>query len=238
MKRLLNRIPLKWRAGLLSLSALPLAFIPQQANACSYEPMIGGMCVFAGSFAPRNWALAHGQLMPISSHSAMFSILGTMYGGDGRTTFALPDTRGRAVIGTGRGPGSQFNYRPGNKAGADTVALSTFEMPAHTHSATTTIGQFTFNADATLHASTATNSTGDPSGNALGTVDRGNIYTTGTPSVAMSSDSINVTVSGSPTSAPQTTIGSQGGSVPHENRMPFISMNWIIAIEGIYPSRS
>lgn len=96
------------------------------------EPTLAEIRMFAGNFAPRNWALCQGQLLPIAQNQALFSLLGTMYGGDGRTTFALPDLRGRTALGTGQGPGLP-NYPQGQKAGQTTVTLSTNTMPAHTH---------------------------------------------------------------------------------------------------------
>lgn len=99
------------------------------------EPFIGQIQTFGFNFAPRGWALCNGQLLPISSNSALFSLLGTTYGGDGRTTFGLPDLRGRAAIHFGQGPGLP-NYVIGSKGGAPTVTLNATQMPSHTHVAT------------------------------------------------------------------------------------------------------
>lgn len=96
------------------------------------EPFIGQVMLFAGNFAPRGFALCQGQLLQISSNQALFSILGTTYGGDGRTTFALPDLRGRAPVSAGQGPGLS-DYRLGQKVGVETVALTTQQIPAHNH---------------------------------------------------------------------------------------------------------
>lgn len=96
------------------------------------EPFIGQIMGFGGNFAPRGWAFCDGQLLPISSNSALFSILGTIYGGDGRTTFALPDLRGRVAIQHGNGPGLQ-NYPQGSKGGAETHTLTVAEIPSHNH---------------------------------------------------------------------------------------------------------
>lgn len=97
------------------------------------EGYIGQVILFAGNFAPRSWAFCQGQLLPISQNTALFSIIGTMYGGDGRTTFALPDLRGRVAIGPGQGPGLS-NYSIGQKGGSESVTLTVNEIPAHTHS--------------------------------------------------------------------------------------------------------
>jgi microcystin-dependent protein len=96
------------------------------------EPFIGQIMMFGGSFAPRGWAFCEGQLLPISQNAALFSILGTTYGGDGRSTFALPDLRGRVAIHPGSGPGLS-NYRLGEKGGVESVALNVNQIPAHSH---------------------------------------------------------------------------------------------------------
>jgi microcystin-dependent protein len=96
------------------------------------EPFIGQIILFAGNFAPRGWAFCNGQLLAINSNQALFSILGTTYGGDGRSTFALPDLRGRAPIGTGQGPGLT-DRRLGARTGTETNVLNTTQLPAHTH---------------------------------------------------------------------------------------------------------
>lgn len=106
-------------------------------TAIANEPYLGEMAYFAGNFAPRGWAFCEGQLLPISQNQALFSILGTMYGGDGRTTFALPDMRGRALVHTGSGPGLTPRSQ-GQKFGSETVTMTAAQMPSHTHSAHST----------------------------------------------------------------------------------------------------
>src|ERR687884_310806 len=96
------------------------------------EPFIGLVTIFAGNFAPRGWALCQGQLLPIAQNTALFSILGTTYGGNGQTTFALPDLRGRAPIGTGQGPGLP-SYTLGEAAGSPSITLLSTQMPMHNH---------------------------------------------------------------------------------------------------------
>jgi microcystin-dependent protein len=124
------------------------------------EPFIGEIRIFAGTFAPRNWALCDGQILAISQNDALFSLLGTIYGGDGRTTFALPDLRGRVPIHAGSGPG--LSQRPlGQKSGAENTTLTVNQMPAHTHPS----------------ASTNSPTEGSPDGNILATQHAGdNIY--------------------------------------------------------------
>ncbi|QZY29598.1 phage tail protein [Nocardioides coralli] len=99
------------------------------------DPFVGEIRLFGFTFAPRGWALCHGQLLPITQHTALFSLLGTLYGGDGRTTFALPDLRGRTVVGSGQGPGLA-NHRQGAAGGAEAVALTIDQLPAHRHEVT------------------------------------------------------------------------------------------------------
>jgi len=196
------------------------------ALACgSGESFIASMCVFAGNFAPRSYALAQGQLLAISQNSALFALLGTTYGGDGRTTFALPDTRGRVVIGAGNGPGLS-NYNVGQKSGSETVTLSTAQMPSHTHTATTTT-----TGTATAHSNSSGN-TDTPSGNVWSRKPRDSIYSSSAPDVTMNANAIFLSLSSA------TSVSNTGGSTAHENRMPYIAMNWIITLQGIFPSRN
>lgn len=214
------------------LAALSMAFVIsgainiKPAMACgSSQSYLATMCVFASNFAPRNYAFAHGQLLAISSNTALFSLLGTTYGGDGRTTFALPDTRGRALIGAGQGPGLS-NYRLGQKGGVETVTLTTAQMPSHTHTATTNV-----TGTATAHANSRGN-TDNPNGTVWARAPRDNDYSSAAPDVTISASAISLALSGT------TTNGNTGGSQAHENRMPYISVNWIITIQGLFPSRS
>ncbi len=195
---------------------LPFSFKASPAVACGVEPMIGTMCVFAGNFAPRGYAFAEGQLLPISSNTALFSILGNTYGGDGRTTFALPDMRGRVLVGTGTGPGLS-NYRVGQKGGQESVTLTQNQLPSHGHTATATLIGTNENGNAT-----------QPEGAILGHDDRDNNYYLGTPAttVNLSPDAVSVSVSDT------------GGSQSVTNLQPYISVHWIIALQGLYPSRN
>jgi microcystin-dependent protein len=174
------------------------------------EAMIGEVRMFAGNFAPRGWALCDGQLLSIAQFQALFSILGTTYGGDGRTTFALPDLRGRASVHAGRGPGLS-DRRLGQKGGTETVTLNVNEMPSHNHSSQ-------LNADSTV-ASSDQPRNALPARNAASTPQYGqNITTTLSPAAI--------------------TISNAGGNQPHNNMAPFLTINYIIALEGIYPSRN
>jgi len=173
------------------------------------EQFIGQIMMFGGNFAPRNWALCDGQLLPIAQHQALFSILGTTYGGDGRTTFGLPDLRGRAPIHAGQGPGLS-PYRLGGKGGVETVTLTQSQMPNHTHTASLA---------ASAPVARGTNST-TPVGSYVAD---GGVYATA-KNTTMAPDSVALTAT--------------GGSQAHENRSPFLVVNYIIALEGVFPPRN
>lgn len=211
--------------GIAAMTLMSTMAWVNPAAACSSEPYIGSMCVFSGNFAIRGYAMTNGQLLAISSNTALFSLLGTTYGGDGRTTFALPDTRGRSLIGFGNGPGLS-SYLLGQKGGVETVTLSVAQMPSHNHTATTTV-----NATATANAKSLGN-TDNPSGNVWARKGRDNIYSNQAPDVTMDAAAISVSATGN------TTVNNTGGSQAHENRSPYIAMNWLIALTGIFPSRN
>jgi microcystin-dependent protein len=191
------------------------------------EGTIGEIRMFAGTFAPRNWAFCAGQLMSISQNTALFSILGTTYGGNGQTTFALPDFRSRTAVGTGQGPGLS-NISLGEVSGTETVTLLTTQMPAHTHTATATVtGSVTPKAF-------ADEGLGDDPTNAFMAVSSASnrIYTsnTQTPDAVMGSSPIAATAT--------VTIGIAGNSQPVPIRNPYLGMNYIICLFGIFPSRN
>lgn len=188
-----------------------------QASAQS-EPFLGQITWFGGNFAPRGWAFCDGQLLAISSNTALFSILGTVYGGDGRTTFALPDARGRSLVHPGNGPGLS-QVRLGERGGSEMTTLTTANMPNHNHTAT---------VDATLHATTQAGTENIPTGRLLADDDRDRIYAAGPADTTMSSEAITATA----------TIGNNGSSVPFNHRSPYVSANCIIALQGIFPSRN
>jgi len=212
--------------SLIALMLLGGVISSKQVSACSIDPMLGSMCVFAGNFAPRGYALSHGQLLSVASNTALFSLLGTTYGGDGRTTFGLPDARGRALIGAGQGPGLS-SYRLGQNGGLETVALSTAQMPSHTHSATTTVS-----GSATLNATANIGNSDVPTNNVAARLPRNDNYSSNVPDVTMSASAISLALNAT------TTVGNMGGSQGHENRMPYLVVNWIIALQGFYPSRN
>ncbi len=172
------------------------------------EPFIGQIIMFGGNFAPRGWALCDGSLLQVSQNAALFSILGTTYGGDGRTTFGLPDLRGRVPMHAGNGPGLS-SRRLGEKGGTEAVTLATSQIPAHTHSANAV--QPAGNSNDAQN-----NFWADDAGVSSGT------YHSGPENTAMNPGA----------------IGNTGGSGSHTNVQPFLCVNFIIALVGTFPSRS
>jgi microcystin-dependent protein len=172
------------------------------------EPFIAEIRIFAGNFAPRGWAFCNGQLLPISQNTALFSLIGTTYGGDGRTTTALPNLQGRAPMHPGRGPGLT-DRRLGERGGTEMVTLSEAQMPNHNHTLRATME----NGDQKSLTSTTT----------LARSRNGNLYQSDTSAnlVSMSDRSLQST----------------GGSQAHNNQQPYLTMNFIIALVGLYPSR-
>ena len=197
------------------------------------ETFLREIRMFAGNFAPRGWAFCEGQLMPIAQNQALFTLLGTIYGGDGRTTFALPDLRGRVAISAGRGPGLQ-DYRQGSIGGAEFRTLSIAQMPAHNHTATFTKTNGNANIAIPTYADEANES--EPSnlssfaiGNFQG--DETKMYSTEAPNGTLRPFSTSLTVEGT------VTVENQGGNQSFDNRQPYTTVRYMICIQGIYPSR-
>jgi microcystin-dependent protein len=196
-------------------------------------PYLGSIVIFAGNFAPRGWAYCDGQLLSISQNQALFSILGTTYGGDGRTTFALPDLRGRAAIHAGTGPGLTPRNL-GSRSGTEWNYLTSNQLPSHTHSATVTSITASLNVSSAA-ADHQTPAAGDslaaavvPAGR---TSDPANAYNASAPNVALNTGSI-VATGGSVTVMPT------GASSAVNNMQPYEVVHYIIALVGIFPSRS
>ena len=168
------------------------------------EPFVGEIRMFAGNFAPRGWAFCDGQLLAVSQNDALFSLFGTVYGGDGRTTFGLPDLRGRIPIHAGQGPGLS-SRRLGSKGGSERVTLTVNQLPSHRHP---------------LQASTQAATDALPAGKVTAQTDSP-LYGADSPFGNMASGAITNT----------------GGSQAHTNLMPFLCVNFIVALVGIYPSR-
>jgi microcystin-dependent protein len=174
------------------------------------EPFIAEIRIFAGTFAPRGWAFCNGQLVSVSQNPALFSLVGTIYGGDGRTTFGLPDLRGRAPLHPGTGPGLTPR-RLGEKAGAETATLTSSQMPSHDHR---------------LTGDTTGATTGDPAGALPATV---------TPPPASKRL---YRSSGTPASMNTNALAPVGGGGAHNNMQPYLVLNYIIALVGTFPSRN
>ena len=163
------------------------------------QPYVGEIRMFAGNFAPAGWMFCEGQLLPISENETLFQLIGTTYGGDGQSTFALPDLRGRLNIHQGNG------FILAETGGAETITLTVNQMPTHTHP---------------LTGSTANASDANPANNVLGTSTLVQPY-------AVESIAANF--------APQA-VSPTGGSQPHENRQPYLCVDFIISLFGLFPS--
>lgn len=179
------------------------------------DGFIGEIRLFAPNFAPKNWAYCSGQLLAISQNQALFSILGTTYGGNGQTTFALPDLRGKAPVGVGQGLGLT-NYTLGQQTGSATNTLTGSNLPPHTHTVTGTISMRTTSVLANSETANGTYFANDGSTK----FDAQNDGTTMKPAI------VNL-VAGNP-----------GSGLPVNNMMPYIAINYIICLFGVFPSRS
>ena len=170
------------------------------------NPYVGEIRIFAGNFAPVGWAFCDGSVLPISEYDTLFNLIGTTYGGDGVSTFNLPDLRGRAPIHQGTGGGS--SYVIGQLAGVEAVTLTTNQIPAHSH--------------LPQAASGASGNPADSPANNVWSGWTGGQFTTQAPAVSLNAAA----------------IGSDGGSQPHDNMPPFLVINFIISLFGVYPSQT
>lgn len=206
---------------LSSAAAAALAagvFTAAPANAQS--PIMGELRDFGFDFCPRGWAPAHGQLLQIGSYTPLFSLYGTTYGGDGRTTFGVPDLRGREPLNEGHGPGLT-PVALGEKGGSESFTLSQSTMAAHSHAASTL---------AQLHATTANANTAVPGNTVVLAKPQGtDIYGSSTNNMtAFKDNAISAT----------TTTTNTGVGTPITHRGPYLATNWCVALEGVYPSRN
>jgi len=187
--------------------------------------------LFAGNFAPRSWAFCNGQLLSISQNQALFSLLGTTYGGDGRTTFALPDLRGRIPVSPGTGPGLT-PFRLGQRSGSETHTLTALNLPPHTHGATFT--QTAGAGSVTVNVSNSTDVSNEADDSYLaqgGTVPE--IYTEDPGSITMKESSVTgITIAGN------ITVFNSGAGWPVNNIQPSLVLNYIICMYGLFPSRN
>ena len=172
------------------------------------QPFIGQVIAVGFNFAPAGWAVCDGSLLPISEYTALFSLLGTTFGGDGVTNFALPDLRGRAALGAGQGPGLEA-YPLGQNGGAESVGLTSWEVGSHTHALRAA-------ATATTHTPSPTVVLGTPNADTP-------IYATSGTSAVLTTAAI----------AP-----GSGGGLPHENRQPSATVTYIISLLGVFPSQA
>ncbi|MBS1512094.1 MAG: phage tail protein [Bacteroidetes bacterium] len=170
-------------------------------------PFIGTIIMFGGNFAPVDWAFCNGALLPISQYDALYSLIGTTYGGDGVNTFALPDLRSRIPVSQGQGPGLS-NYTLGQRAGTESVTLLASNLPAHSH---------------TVNSNSAAATTTDPTNAFLATQAQLQEYNPG--------NTANAVMNGG-------AISNSPGGQPHYNIMPSLAVNYIIALNGIYPTQN
>jgi microcystin-dependent protein len=171
------------------------------------SPFVAEIRIFPFNFAPTGWAMCNGQLLPISQNTALFSLLGTFYGGDGKSTFALPNLQGSAPIHQGQGPGLS-DYVVGQSGGSETITLLQSELPAHAHQAS--------GASGSGPTSPANNTWGTGAGRTPPPT-----YVDGSPNVSMSPMTVTIT----------------GGNLPHNNMQPYLTLNFCIALQGIFPPR-
>jgi len=173
------------------------------------DQFVAEIRIFAGNFAPKGWAFCNGQLMPISQNTALFSLLGTNYGGDGKSTFGLPDLQGSAPMAPGQGPGLSL-HDLGEIGGSTTVNLIDAEMPPHSHFLESAPGNFAANSDV-------------GAGNSFGKSTNGNVYgPLQNPGVQLAPQALPIV----------------GGNLPHNNMMPYLVVNFCVALQGIFPARN
>jgi len=170
------------------------------------DPFVAEIRIFPFNFAPKGWAFCDGQILPLSQNTALFSLLGTTYGGDGKSNFALPNMQGNAPMHPGQGSGLSL-HDLGETGGSDTVTLLESEIPQHSHA---------------LQALAPPPNRTSPVGNSFARASAGTPYGTTTTPVAMSDD----------------TVAPSGGDQSHNNLMPYLALNFCIALQGVYPSRT
>ena len=189
------------------------------------EPYIGQLCLFGFNFAPQGWAICDGSMLPLAQYSALFSLLGTRYGGDGRTTFALPDLRGRVPVGMGQGLGLSKNIEMGEAFGIEAVTLTQTQLPSHTHSVSATVSL----------AASGIPLGAEPSGlvpAAIKVTD-----SSGTDFPASAYGNADGTKLAANAATVEVTCAPSGVGGAFDIRNPGLGMNWCIATQGVYPPR-
>ncbi|RXM52378.1 MULTISPECIES: phage tail protein [unclassified Chryseobacterium] len=193
---------------LYASTLLMISVFSPTLKAQASEPFLGQIAFVPYTFAPKNWAECNGQIMSIAQNQALFSLLGTTYGGNGVTTFALPDMRGRMLVHNGQAPGGPTTYTMGQIGGAESVTLTVTQMPAHNH---------------TVNAVTTDGNQNDPTGSL--------------PANTKVLDKEYSDAAGN-TTMKATMLNNTGGNQAHENRPPFITLKCIIALAGVFPSQN
>ncbi len=204
----------------------------QSAFACGSDPFLGEVCAFGFTFCPKGYANTSGQLLPISQNQALFALLGTTYGGNGQTTFALPDLRGRSIVGQGQGPGLDQVF-VGEATGANSTTLTVSQLPTHSHSFTPSSTAL----QVTINASTAAGTASVPSNGAnyLGAVNA----TAGAPKLYTGTHSSVVALGGATaTGMTNGTVGATGGNQAIPTQSPALGLTYCIALQGIFPSQN
>ena len=172
------------------------------------QPFVGEIRMFGGNFAPAGWMFCQGQTIPISENDALFTLIGTTYGGDGQETFQLPDLQGRLPMHAGQGPGLSQNYQLGETGGVESVTLTTQQIPSHTH---------------TMIASLNTAQDTSPANKIVGQIGGGAL-----PYIQDSTD----------TNLNQSAVTPIGGNQPHENFQPYLCVSFIISLFGVFPTQN
>ncbi len=196
---------------------------------------------FAGSFNPRGWMFCYGQMLSIADFQALYALIGTYYGGDGRVSFCVPDLRGRVPVGSGTGPGLS-PYRLGQKGGVELMKLSNNQLPQHKHSAVATIGASTMGGTvtATMNVNNSDGENRTPAGNYLG-LSGGDLYQD-TPSAGstLNSGAITVDTSGLRVAVGDVSvqIGDVGNGSPFPVIQPYLCIQWIMCVDGLFPQRN
>ncbi|KQS94355.1 tail fiber protein [Chryseobacterium sp. Leaf394] len=191
-------------AGALLMGILSSSPVNAQAS----DPFLGQIAFVPYNFVPKFWAPCNGQLLPIAQNQALFSLLGTMYGGNGTTTFALPDMRGRVLVHEGQAPGGPTSYTMGQTGGTESVTLLVTQMPAHSH---------------TVNAVSSEGNQNSPTSNLpADTKALDKEYSDAAANTTMKATMVNPT----------------GGTQPHENRPPFVTLKCIISLQGVFPSQN
>ncbi len=204
------------------------------------EGTIGEIRMFAGTFAPLNWSICNGQTLAIGSYTTLYAVIGTSYGGDGRSTFKLPDLQGRTIVGAGQGAGLT-NYNIGDSTGTETATLSLSQMAAHNHLLTYTPAAST--ATVTIKASADQNDQISPAGNLLGAPSGIGESLYGIPQtpaqeVQMADGTLGIqSVTGPQLTSLALAVSGSTTTAIHENRQPLMALNYVICMYGIFPSR-